>query len=339
MNFVINLIEFFVNLIGVNTQHNVNRRPLIQNLDVRDGFEEGLDRASEYLESYRKDPIPDSLIDVFRPSMSENNFDSHSIFKFVDENNFGFDDPDGCLSFVLSKKALLLPDFISEFLQIKLHMYTYEPYYTSVFRECQWYLYAILLTYFTIYNLSLFIEFCLFINPYRYPFVLITDLVEPFKIQLESLCPPIFGVSFAGILGATALQFMLHTITDVSLTMPFLPSEATVQVVENKEFYVFSGMPTLWARYNVPIDLREDWFDRENFKIFQFYDKMYPFSMSGKEFLPIDLGRLKALQGNTDINQDSVQRMMTKTVEIIKSLGLTKEEFKQYIDTLRSGNY
>lgn len=339
MNFVINLLEFFVNLAGVNTQHNVNRRPLIQNLDVSDGFEAGLERASEYLESFRSDPIPDSLIDVFRPSMSENNFDSHSLFKFIDDNDFGLDDPDGCLSFVLSKKALLLPDSISEFLQIKLHLYTYEPYYTSVFRECQWYLYAIVLIYFAMYNLSLFLEFCLFINPYRYPFVLLTDLVDPFKRQLESLCPPIVGISFAGLVGIAVLEFLLHTITDISLTMPFLPSEAAVKVIEDKEFYVFSGMPTLWAKYGVPIDLREDWFDRENFKIFQFYDKMYPYDISGREFLPIDLGRLKALQGNKEINQDSVQRMMTQSVEILKSLGLTKEEFKQYIDTLKSGNY
>ena len=326
--FIGGIFEFLLNLFGVNTQHNPNRETFIQKLDVEESFEKGLELASNYHETFRGDPAPRSLIDVFRPDMTGRNFDYHMIYKIMDKNEDGIKDPDSCLSFVLSKKAILLPDIISEYLQMNYSMYTYEPIYTYAFRDIQYGIYAVFLGYFSMYALYQFMSFCLFINPYRYPYVLLTTLCEPFTLLLEAVFPSVVGISLGYLVGDAILLAPIKFITDLSLTMPFLPSEATIRTVGDQSFYVFSGTPELWRQYGIPENLRTDWFDRNNIGIIKYYSSIYKYA----DVLPSDLARIRQLGLKTDIDPETIKRAFDRCIEGLKASGLTKAELQNAID-------
>ena len=119
INTLIFIIECCANFVGINTQENPNHTNFVKKLKLSEKFDnldEQLAEAADYLERFRNDPIPRTLGDVFKPSQGEGNFDVHFIFKYMEENRFGFTDPDSCMAFAISEKAILLPDNISEYL-------------------------------------------------------------------------------------------------------------------------------------------------------------------------------------------------------------------------------
>jgi len=358
MNFlfqlILNILEFGLNLLGFNTQRNVSLRDPIQTLeleyDFKDAdFETALGKAGLYFSDFRKDPIPGELVDCFRSSLGDNNFDVHPIFKYMEQNDFNMINADDCMSFAISKKALFLPDPVSELIQRALHIHTYDIAYTHIFRECQYYAYIAIFTFLTLTQVYLFIAGCLFINPYTYPYVLLTDLVLPYQLFFEDLMPTIYGYPTGNLAAQLLLGLLMNGIRDIVFTMPFLPSEGIIQTatanvndlaIVGEKFYVFSGVPQLWQAYGVPVDLRTDWFDSGNLNIFRFYETQYPYNIWKVDYLPMDIPRLKFMSQYPEIiNPASIQRMYKNIAEYITSTGLKGQELKQLIKEIMEGTY
>lgn len=329
---IMNTCEFVVNLFGINTQENPNRTKFVKHLDVSDGFDTGLSLAVNVVEQFQKDPAPRTLLDVFRPDNDGKNFEFHTIFKFMEEDSLkqGFKDPDSSMAFVLSQKAVLLPDNISEYLQINYGMHTYDLVYTSVFRETQFWLHGLCLAFLTLWGLNNFLSFCLFINPYEFPFVLLTTLMDPIIYGIEAIFPTILGWNVGFIVLGVVAGIGMDYVANLSLTMPYLPSEATIQAVDDmNSFYIFSGIPYLWQVHGIPEELRRDWFDQNNIGIMQYYLRMLP---PDWDVLPADLGRLRVLALEGDIDIEDIKRAVVSTVRNLKSMGATPEEVQKTIE-------
>jgi len=335
LNVILNTLEFVVNLAGINTQENPNRTKFVKKLDVSDSFETGLASAAEYLKEFRNDPAPRTLVDVFRPVNDENNFEFHFIFKFMPKNKLGFEDPDSNMAFVLSQNAILLPDNISEYLQLNMDMHTYELFYTSMIRESQFWIHGILFVFLTLWGINSFMSFCLFINPYQYPFVLLTTLMDPLVYLLEALFPTILGwnVGYAFVTAAVAVP--MDYLVNLSLTMPYLPSEATIQTVGDNSFYVFSGIPELWCQHGIPEEVRRDWFDQANTSIMQYYLRIIPPEWN-MDVLPADIGRLKVLAREGNIEKEHINRAIENALRDLKAKGVTEEEVKTMIKEVKN---
>lgn len=312
-------LELFVNFMGINTQENREASGGIREIDMKDGFEFGVINAMSYLDSFRGDPVPNTLIDVFRPSNGGNTFDTHPLFKFIEENDFDFANPDNSLAFVISTKAVLIPDIVSEFLQQSCHIYTYDLQYTQLLLECQAFLYLFLLLYLTICNFYSLMSFILFINPHRYPYVLITTLAEPLFQASEELIPGIGGFNIGFIVAVALLTGLMKFIGDIAFTMPYLPSEAVEQTFQNASVYVFSGLPQLWSDFGVPNELRMDWFDKDNFGIMNFYTKMYPYGKHGVTFIPQDLPRVQAMINDNKIDDEIILNALRDIIKYHRS--------------------
>lgn len=332
LNVILNTLEFVVNLAGINTQENPNRTKFVKKLDVSDSFETGLTLAADYLREFGNDPAPRTLLDVFRPVNDEKNFEFHFIFKFMPKNKMGFEDPDSNMAFVLSQKAILLPDNISEYLQLNMGMHTYDLFYTSMIRESQFWIHGFLLSFLTLWGINSFMSFCLFINPYQYPFVLLTTLMDPLVYLLEAIFPTILGWNVGYAFVSVAVAVPMDYLTNLSMTMPYLPSEATIQTVGDNSFYVFSGIPELWYQHGIPEELRRDWFDQANTTIMQYYLRIIPHM----DILPADIGRLKVLEREGNIEQVHIDRAIETALENLKAKGVTKEEIKTMIKEVQS---
>lgn len=358
MNFLfqllLNILEVGFNMLGFNTQRNVSLRDPIQSLeleyDYKDAdFETALGKAGLYLAGFREDPTPGELVDCFRSNLGNNNYDIHPVFKYMEENQANLVSADDCMSFAMSKKALFLPDPVSEFIQRALHIHTYDLEYTHIFRECQYFLYIALFTYLTLTQVYFFMCSCLFLNPYTYPYVLLTDLVLPYQLFFEDLFPTIFGFSTGQLAAQLLLGVLMNAIRDLVFTMPFLPSEGVIQVAAanandlspvGEQFYLFSGIPKLWQAYGIPVDLRTDWFDSGNLNIFKFYETQYPYDIWKVDYLPMDIPRLKFLSQYPEIiDPASIQRMYKNIAEYITSTGLKGQELKQLIKEVMEGTY
>jgi len=343
INILIFITECCANVLGINTQENPNHRNFVKKLNLNEKFdnlETELADASDYLDRFRQDPIPRTLGDVFKPTQRENNFDVHFVFKYMEQNRFGFKDPDSCVAFAISDKAILLPDNISEYLQLNFGMHTYDLLYTAGFREIQYWSHAFIFGFLALWSLNTLMSFCLFINPYRYPFVLLTTLMDPIAYALEDIFPTVLGWNIGYYLLPIGLGFPMDFISDLSLTMPYLPSEATLKVVgentmgENISFYVFSGIPELWIKHGIPEDLRKDWFDQNNISIMKYYLRILP---KDWDILPADLGRIRVLALEGDLDMEDIRRAFDNTLRDLKSMGLTKEELKTMIESAKKG--
>ena len=351
---ILNILEVGLNLLGFNTQRNVIPREPIQFLELEydykeADFETALGKAGLYFSGFRSDPVPEELVDCFRPSQQENNWDIHPVFRFMERNDIDLVNADDCMSFAISKKALFLPDPVSEFIQRALHIHTYDVAYTHIFRECQYYIYLLIFIFLTLNQVYYFVQTCLFINPYTYPYVLLTDLILPYQLFFEDLCPTIYGYPTGTLAAQLLLGILLNGIRDLVFTMPFLPSEGIIHIatanvndlaIVGEKFYIFSGVPQLWQAYGVPVDLRTDWFNSGNFNMFKFYETQYPYNMWKVDYLPMDIPQLKYLSQYPEIiDPASIQRMYKNIAEYITSTGLKGQELKQLIKEIMEGTY
>lgn len=366
MNFifqmVINIFEIFLNMLGFNTQHNTNLREPIQRLELPDDytkeqFDDVLGQAGMYLQDYKKNPIPQQLVDCFRPDLGSNNWDYHVLFEYepisalsltVSSSGGKSSELATSLTFAISEKAVFLPDFVSEFIQRTMNIHTYDLLYTTILREWQFYLYSIIFIFTTLNGVYIFMQMCLFINPYRYPYVLLTELMLPWNQFFEDVCPAFFGYNTGQLVSQVVLMTGLDFVRDVVFTMPFLPSEGILYtaaanandiVPVGEKFYLFNGIPKLWAEHGVPIDLRTDWFDQGNFQIMKFYDEVYSYEYWKLDYLPMDVPRLRYLAHNSDIDPNSIKRMYKNIAEYITSTGIKGQELKQAIKEILEGKY
>lgn len=157
------------------------------------------------------------------------------------------------------RNIFFLPDWLSEFIQIKLNI-CLDITVLEVIREI---LFIGLIFYSQMVILRIAISWLIYINPYSFPWSYITTAVDWTEDGLQGIVPSLFGVNMTGTIFLGALGVIADSLNHLVFTMPFLPSEGekTQLVINNemKDVLVFHYLPALWYQYPIPNDIREFW--------------------------------------------------------------------------------
>lgn len=191
-------------------------------------------------------------------------------------------DSDGFYSFYIPnyKNILFLPNIFSEFLQIRCK-FCLDLTYLDIAREV---IFISFLAYLHVISLRFYMTWMIGINPYTWPWVIITSLVDWTEDFLMGIVPPIFGLNPGGILLSITVGKIVDSISHLVFTMPFLPSEGEpIKVLlggETVPVLRFRYLPILWYKYPIPNEIREFWYV-ERPEILNYMQKAY-------QNLPID---------------------------------------------------
>lgn len=172
------------------------------------------------------------------------------------------------------RNIFFLPDWLSEFIQIKLNI-CLDITLLEVTREI---VFIGLMFYSQMVILRIALSWLIYINPYSFPWSYITTAVDWTEDSLQGIVPSIFGVNITGSVFLGALGVVADSLNHLVFTMPFLPSEGEkAQFVINdemKDVIVFHYLPALWYRYPIPNDIRQFWYtDRRD--ILEYMEKAY----------------------------------------------------------------
>jgi uncharacterized protein YggT (Ycf19 family) len=172
------------------------------------------------------------------------------------------------------KNIYFLPDWVSEFIQIRLNICLDISLLETV-REV---LFIGLMVYSQMVILRIAVSWFIYINPFTVPWCYLAAAVDWTEDVLQGVVPAILGVNitgsvFLGIIGAVA-----DSLNHLVFTMPFLPSEAEETKLlinqEMRDVLVFHYLPVNWYRYPNPNDLREFWYN-ERPDILDYLQKAY----------------------------------------------------------------
>lgn len=159
------------------------------------------------------------------------------------------------------KNIYFLPDWLSEFIQVRLHICLDITFLETV-REV---LFVGLMVYSQIVILRIALSWFIYINPYTFPWYYITAAVDWTEDVLQGIVPAILGVNITGSVFLGILGVLADSLNHLIFTMPFLPSEGeTTKLLINqqmKDVLVFHYLPTLWYRYPIPNEIREFWYN------------------------------------------------------------------------------
>jgi hypothetical protein len=160
------------------------------------------------------------------------------------------------------KNIFFLPDWLSEFIQVRLHI-CLDISSLEIIREV---LFIGLVLYSQMVLLRIAISWLIWINPYTFPWSYLAAAVDWTEDVLQGIVPSVLGVNVTGSVFLGALGVVADSLNHLVFTMPFLPSEAeeTKLVINNemKDVLVFHYLPVLWYRHPIPNDIREFWFDQ-----------------------------------------------------------------------------
>ena len=172
------------------------------------------------------------------------------------------------------KNIYFLPDWLSEFIQVRLHI-CLDLTVLETIREV---LFVGLMIYSQIVILRIALSWYISINPYTFPWCYLAAAVDWTEDVLQGIVPSILGVNitgsvFLGIIGVTA-----DSLNHLIFTMPFLPSEGEETKLlinqQMKDVLVFHYLPILWYRYPIPNDIREFWYNQKP-EILKYMQKAY----------------------------------------------------------------
>ena len=167
-----------------------------------------------------------------------------------------------------------LPDWLSEFLQVRLHI-CLDTTFLETIREV---LFVGFLVYFQIILFRITLSWFVSINPYIFPWYLLTAAVDWTEELLQGIVPTILGVNVTGSVFLGMLGIVADSLNHLVFTMPFLPSEGEAkQLIINeqmKDVIVFHYLPILWYRYPIPNEIREFWY-QERPDILNYMQKAY----------------------------------------------------------------
>jgi hypothetical protein len=172
------------------------------------------------------------------------------------------------------KNIYFLPDWLSEFIQIRLKI-CLDLTLLETIREV---IFVGLVVYSQIVVLRIALGWLIYINPYTFPWCYIAAAVDWTEDVLQGIVPAVFGVNmtasiFLGILGVIA-----DSLNHLVFTMPFLPSEGEETKLlineELKDVLVFHYFPILWYRHPIPNEIREFWY-KERPDILEYLQKVY----------------------------------------------------------------
>lgn len=158
------------------------------------------------------------------------------------------------------RNIFFLPDWLSEFIQIKLNI-CLDISLLEIIREV---LFIGLVLYAQMVVLRITISWLIWINPFTFPWSYLAAAVDWTEDLLQGIVPSILGVNATGSVFLGALGIAADSLNHLVFTMPFLPSEAEeTQLVVNNEMrdvLVFHYLPILWYKYPIPNEIREFWY-------------------------------------------------------------------------------
>jgi hypothetical protein len=158
------------------------------------------------------------------------------------------------------KNIFFLPDWLSEFIQIRLNI-CLDISFLETIREV---LFVGLVFYSQMVILRIAISWLISINPYTLPWSYLIAAVDWTEDVLQGLVPSVLGVNVTGSVFLGALGGVADSLNHLVFTMPFLPSEGeeTKLVINNemKDVLVFHYLPSLWSEYPIPNNIREFWY-------------------------------------------------------------------------------
>lgn len=216
---------------------------------------------------------------------------------------------DGFYSFYIPnyKNIIFIPNILSEYLQVKCH-FCLDLTSLEVAREV---LFVVFLAYLHIIGIRFYMTWMISINPYTWPWVGITALVDWTEDLLMGVVPPIFGLNPGGILLSITIGKIVDSISQIVFTMPFLPSEGEpIKVLLGGEITPvlrFRYLPVLWYKYPIPNEVREFWYTQRP-DIFIYMQKAYqnlPIEFTPDQLINKELISLKSF--HNFINYDSIQ--------------------------------
>ncbi len=158
------------------------------------------------------------------------------------------------------KNIFFLPDWLSEFIQVHLHI-CLDISLLEIIREV---LFIGLVFYSQMVLLRIAISWLIWINPYTFPWSYLAAAVDWTEDVLQGIVPSVLGVNVTGSVFLGALGVVADSLNHLVFTMPFLPSEAEEMKLpinnELKDVLVFHYLPVLWSQNHIPNDLREFWY-------------------------------------------------------------------------------
>lgn len=177
--------------------------------------------------------------------------------RYIYENN-----EEGFYNFYVEnfKNMYFLPDWLSEFIQVRLDVCLDISLLETV-REV---LFIGLMIYSQMVVLRIAISWLIYINPYTFPWCYLAAAVDWTEDVLQGIVPAILGVNITGSVFLGVLGGVADSLNNLVFTMPFLPSEAEEAKIfinqEMKNVLVFHYLPVLWYRHSIPNNVREFWY-------------------------------------------------------------------------------
>ena len=172
------------------------------------------------------------------------------------------------------KNIYFLPDWLSEFIQVKLHI-CLDLTILETIREV---FFVGLMVYSQIVILRIALSWFIYINPYTVPWCYIAAAVDWTEDVLQGIVPAILGVNITGSVFLGILGVVADSLNHLVFTMPFLPSEGEETKLlineQMKNVLVFHYLPILWYRYPIPNDIRQFWYN-ERPDILDYLEKAY----------------------------------------------------------------
>ena len=194
-----------------------------------------------------------------------------------------------------------LPDWLSEFLQVRLHLCLDITFLETIREVC----FVGLLVYSQIIILRITLAWFVYINPYTFPWCYLVAAVDWTEEILQGVLPSVLGVNLTGSVFLGMIGIMADSLNHLVFTMPFLPSEGepTKLLINNqmKDVLVFHYLPILWYRYPIPNDIREFWYQKRP-DILNYMEKAY--KDLDIQFLPDNIVTQKVTAGLSSISTE-----------------------------------
>ena len=211
------------------------------------------------------------------------------------------------------KNVYFLPDWLSEFLQVRLN-FCLDITLLETIREV---LFIGLVIYSNIVILRITLSWFISINPYTVPWCYLVAAVDWTEEVLQGVVPAILGVNITGTIFLGILGAFADSLNHLVFTMPFLPSEAEESKLifqqEMKDVLIFHYLPILWYRYPIPNEIREYWYN-ERPEILDYMLEAY--KDSDIQFLPDrivqELNQGKLTSGLPEFHTSLSERMSTE---------------------------
>ena len=194
-----------------------------------------------------------------------------TVTKYIYQNN-----NEGFYNFYIEnyRNIYFLPDWLSEFLQVKLHL-CLDITVLETLREV---LFIGLVVYSQVVVLRIALSWLIYINPYTFPWCYLAAAVDWTEDVLQGIIPAVLGVNITGSVFLGIIGVLADSLNHLVFTMPFLPSEGEEQKLlindQMKDVLVFHYLPILWYRYPIPNEIREFWY-KERPDILNYFQKAY----------------------------------------------------------------